>query len=96
MERRHTNSAGRKVSFLISSARYTKIIDKPTYIINNSLSCIDLIFYTSQNVISKYGVDAFIFVSFLTNVIIISSMARLTSVYPSHQNMFIKYGITVN
>ena len=32
---------------------------------------------------------------FLTNAITISSMARLTSVYPSHQNMFVKYGITV-
>ena len=33
---------------------------------------------------------------FLTNVITISSMARLTSVYPPHQNMSVKYGITVN
>ena len=35
-------------------------------------------------------------VPFLTNAIIISSMARLASVYPSHQNMSMKYGITVN
>ena len=33
---------------------------------------------------------------FLTNVITISSMAILTSVYPPHQNKSVKYGITVN
>ena len=32
---------------------------------------------------------------FLTNAITISSMARLTFAYPSHQNMSVKYGITV-
>ena len=32
---------------------------------------------------------------FLTNVITILSMARLTFVYHSHQNMSVKYGITV-
>ena len=37
---------------------YTQTIDKPTYIINNSKQCIVLIFWTNQNVISKYGVDA--------------------------------------
>ena len=52
--------------------------------------CIDLIFCINQNIISKYGVD----VLFLTNAIIISSMAIMTSVYPSHRYMSVKYGIT--
>ena len=33
--------------------------------------------------------------SFLTNVITITSMARQTSVYHSHQNISVKYGIAV-
>ena len=56
-----TNSAGREIASLTSSAGYTKIIDKPTHVINNSMSCIDLIFCTNQNLISKYGVDTSIF-----------------------------------
>ena len=52
-------SAGREIASLTSSAGYTQIIDKPTHVINNSMSCI--IFCTDQNVISKYGVDASIF-----------------------------------
>ena len=34
-------------------------------------------------------------VTFLANAIIISSTAKLTSVYSSHQNLSVKYGITV-
>ena len=56
-----TNSAGREIASLTSSAGYTKIIDKPTHVINNSMSCIDLIFCTNQNLILKYSVDASIF-----------------------------------
>ena len=56
-----TNFAGKKIDFLTSSAGYTQIIDKPTHVINKSKSCIDLIFCTNQNVITKYGVDASLF-----------------------------------
>ena len=52
-----TNSTGQEIDFLTSSAGYKKIIDKPTHVINNSMSCIDLIFCTNQNVISNHGVD---------------------------------------
>ena len=38
-----------------------KFIDKPTHIINNSMSYIDLLFCTNQNAISNYGVDVSIF-----------------------------------
>ena len=55
------NFAGKEIDFLTSSAGYTQISDKHTYVINKSNSCIDLIFCTNQNVISKYGVDASLF-----------------------------------
>ena len=35
--------------------------DKPTHVINTSMSCIDLIFCTNQSVISNHGVDVSIF-----------------------------------
>ena len=56
-----TNSTGREIASLTSSAGYTQIIDKPTHVISNSVSCIDLIFCTNQNLISKYDVDASIY-----------------------------------
>ena len=36
---------------------------------NNSMSCIDLIFYTNQSVISNYGVDVSIFDKYHHNII---------------------------
>ena len=56
-----TNSTGQDIDSLTSSAGYKQIIDKPTHVINNSMSCIDLIFCTNQNVISNYGVDVSMF-----------------------------------
>ena len=53
-----TNSAGLELDSRISSAGYTQIIDEPTHAINDAMACIDLIFCTNLNVISKYGVDA--------------------------------------
>ena len=55
------NPEGQEIESLTSSAGYKQIIDKPTHVINNSMSCIDLIFCTSQNVISNYGVDVSLF-----------------------------------
>ena len=52
-----TDSTKQEIDSLPSSAGYKQIIDKPTHVINNSMSCIDLIFCTNQNVISNYGVD---------------------------------------
>ena len=85
------NSTGRETDFLTSSG-YTKIIDKPTYVKNNSMSYNGLIFCTNQKVISEYSADASIFDKCHNNI---SLIARLTSAYPSHQNMSIKYGTTV-
>ena len=55
------NPARQEIESLTSSAGYKQIIGKPTHVINNSVSCIDLIFCTNQNVISNYGVDVSLF-----------------------------------
>ena len=64
-----TNFAGKEINFLASTANYTQIIDKPAHVINNSKSCIDLIFCIKQNVISKYGIDASLFDKCCHNII---------------------------
>ena len=64
-----TNSVGQELEALASSAGYSQIIDKPTHIVNNSMLCIDLIFYINTNVISKHGVDVSIFEKCHRNVI---------------------------
>ena len=64
-----TNSVGQELDFLISSAGCSQIIDKATHIVNNSMSCIDLIFCTNTNVISKHGVDVSIFEKCHHNII---------------------------
>ena len=56
-----TNSAGQEIDSLTLSAGYKQIIDKPTHVVNNSMSCIDLLFCTNQTTISNYGVDVSIF-----------------------------------
>ena len=56
-----TNSTGQEIGSLTSSTGYKQIIDKPTHLINNTMSCIDLIFCTNQNVISNYCVDVSMF-----------------------------------
>ena len=76
---------GKKL-ILTSSAGYKKIIDKPTHVINNSMSCIDLIFCTNQNVSSNY--------EFLS-VIAISFMVKLTFMSPSHLYMSVKSRIII-
>ena len=56
-----TKSACQEIDSLTLSARYKQIIDKPTHVVNNSMSCIDLLFCTNQNTISNYAVDLLIF-----------------------------------
>ena len=46
------------------------MIDKPIHVVNNSISCIDLLFRTNQNTISNYGVDVSIFDKCQHNIII--------------------------
>ena len=52
-----TNLQGQELDSLALSAGYNQIIDKPTHVINTSMSCIDVIFCTNQSVISNHGVD---------------------------------------
>ena len=86
-----TNSAGQEIDSLTSSAGYKQIIDKPIFIVNNSMSLIDLLFCTNQNTISNYGVDVSIFDKCHHNII----LASLTTVYHSFQYISVKSGITV-
>ena len=46
-----------EIDSLTSLAGYAQIIDKPTHVVNNSMSCIDLIFCTNKNILSNHGVD---------------------------------------
>ena len=68
-----TNLQGLELDSLTLSAGYNQITDKPTHVINTSMSSIGLIFCTNQSVISI----ALMF-QFLINVIIISFMVKLT------------------
>ena len=56
-----TNHQGQELDSITLSAGYNLITDKPTHVINTSMSCIDLIFCTNQSVISNHGVDVSIF-----------------------------------
>ena len=56
-----TNLQGQELDSLTLSAGYNQIIDKPTHVINTSMSCIDLGFCTNQSAISNHGVDVSIF-----------------------------------
>ena len=64
-----TNSVGQELDSLTSSAGYSQIIDKPTHVVNSSMSCIDLIFCTNTNIIFKHGVDVSIFEKCHHNII---------------------------
>ena len=64
------NSTSQELDTLPLSVEYTQIIDKPTHAVNNSMSCIDLIFCTNQNVISKHRVDVSIFDKCHHNIIL--------------------------
>ena len=56
-----TNPHGQELDSLTLSAGCNQIIDKPTHVTRNSMSCIDLIFCTNQSVISNHRVDVPIF-----------------------------------
>ena len=64
----NSNSAGQEIDTLTSSTGRTQIIDKPTHVINNSLSGIYLIFCTNWNVISKHGIYDSIFEKYHHNI----------------------------
>ena len=47
------NAQGQELDSLTLSAEYTQIIDKPTHVTNNSMSCIDIVFCTNESVVSN-------------------------------------------
>ena len=64
-----TNSVGREIDTLASSAGYKQIINKPTHVVKNSSSCIDLIFCNNLNLLSNYSVDLSLFEKCQHNII---------------------------
>ena len=64
-----TNANGHALDTLTSSTGYKQIINKPTHIVSNSFSCIDLIFCNKLNIISNYGVNLSIFEKCHHNII---------------------------
>ena len=56
-----SSSVGHEIDSFTSSAGYKQLINKPTHIVNNTFSCIDLIFCNNQNLISGYGFGLSIF-----------------------------------
>ena len=53
-----TNFKGSKIDFLTSRFGFHQIINKPIHILNNSSSCINLIFTTQPNLVMKSGVHS--------------------------------------
>ena len=58
---RKSNANGRALDTLTSSVGDKQIINKPTHPVNNSFSCIDLIFCDNLNMSSNYGADLSVF-----------------------------------
>ena len=54
----NTNTEGSKIDILTVSFDFNQIINKPTHILNNSSSCIDLIFTSQQNLLIESGVHS--------------------------------------
>ena len=64
-----TNSVGREIYTLTSSAGYNQFINKPNHFLNNSSSCIYLIFCNNLNLPPNYGVDLSLFEKCHHNII---------------------------
>ena len=78
-----TNLVGREIDTLTSSAGNKQIINKPTHILNNSSSCIDLIFCNKLNLLSNYDVDLSFFEKCHHNIIF-GKINILILLRPSH------------
>ena len=85
------NSTGRAIDTLTATAGYKQIINKPTHVINNPSSCIDLIFCNNQ----MYSQNMELIFPSLTNAPTISCMVGFIFAYPCHQYMSVKSRITV-
>ena len=56
-----TNFQGQEFHSFTLSAGYNQNIDKYLDVMSNSMSCVDLIFYTNQSVVSNLRVDVSVF-----------------------------------
>ena len=72
-------------------AGYAEIIDKPTHIVNNFMTCTDHIFCTNKNIISNHGVNLTIFEKCHHNIIYGKNNIRI----PIPPVISVKFGITV-
>ena len=54
----YTKNLGSKIDFLTSNFGFHQIINKPTHILNNSSSSVDLIFTTKPNLVVESGVHS--------------------------------------
>ena len=77
------NSKAQEIESLTFSEGQKQIIDKPTHVVNNSMSCIVLLLCTNQNKVWTYGVDVSIFDECHHNIIFgkIKSRVPLSPVY---------------
>ena len=60
----NTNIEGSKIDILTVSFAFNQIINKSTHILNNSSSCIDLIFKSQPNLVIKSGVHTSLHANF--------------------------------
>ena len=63
------NFEGREINIITRGAGYNQLINQPTSITKNSLSCIDLIFTSNPNLISSSGVERSLFEKCHLNIV---------------------------
>ena len=78
-----TTTPDQEIDSLTSLSGYAQIIDKSTYVVNNSMSCVDLIFCTNKNITLNHEVDVTIFKKYHYKIICgkINIRVPLPSVY---------------
>ena len=55
------NFEGREINIITRAAGYSQLINQPTHITKDSLSCIDLIFTSNPNLMNSSGVEMLLF-----------------------------------
>ena len=63
------NSAGIELDNITTTSGYNQMIDKPTHYINESSSCIDLIFSSNVNLTKNCGVEQSLYETYHHNII---------------------------
>ena len=63
------NLEGREINIITRAAGYSQLINQPTHITKDSLSCIDLIFTSNPNLINSSGVEMSLFEKCRHNIV---------------------------